>query len=70
MSKRVKATPAEEAAVKQILQEKPKPVVKVEPVKVEPAKICVFCGAKSTNFLQPGKEYRGKWVCPECVLNV
>jgi len=33
-------------------------------------KHCVFCNAKSSAYEQPGKDFRGKYVCPECVLLV
>lgn len=33
-------------------------------------KHCVFCDVKRTDFVQPGKDLRGKWICPDCVLLV
>jgi hypothetical protein len=85
MSKRKKALPEEEEEVNlgYHLRDRdadeakaPEATVSVETRIAETSsagvttKHCVFCNAKSTDFTQPGKDLRGKWICPECVVLV
>jgi hypothetical protein len=76
---RLKATPEEEKEVKAIVDKALDQAIEVESAptsipleqeaepKTKPDLQCVFCGRWKSEFIQPGKELMGKWVCPNCV---